>query len=85
MALSVADDDNQPVPGCEIVEVGLNEGDPDNDVEITGALALDLRASRSGSGEGRVYTIEVDCGGSTGSTTVMVPHDQGDAAGSSDG
>lgn len=83
VALSAVDEDGQPVPGCEIAEVGINEGDPDNDVEVTGDLSLQLRASRSGAGDGRVYTIEVGCGGSAAATTVTVPHDQGGEAGSS--
>jgi hypothetical protein len=47
---------------------------------ITGDLSLLLRAERSGRGNGRVYTITVQCrdaagNTSTGTATVTVPHD----------
>ena len=69
-----------PRPACAIASVSSNE--PGNgEWEVTGPLTLTLMASRNGNGTGRVYTIIVDCSdaagnGSSGSTTVMVPHDR---------
>jgi hypothetical protein len=42
---------------------------------------LDLRAERSGHGDARIYTIEVECADAAGnassaSAVVMVPHDR---------
>jgi hypothetical protein len=39
------------------------------DWEITGALTVNLRAERSGSGSGRVYTILVEAQDASGNTT----------------
>jgi hypothetical protein len=76
-------------PTCRIVSVTSNEpansvgdGNTEPDWEITGALTLNVRAERSGTGTGRVYTITVRCSDISGiaSTTevkVNVPHDQG--------
>ena len=76
-------------PACQIVTVqsnepvnGLGDGNALPDWEITGALSVDLRAERSGLGDGRIYTIEVMCedGVSTPTvhtTTVTVPHSRG--------
>jgi hypothetical protein len=36
---------------------------------VTGPLTLDLRAERSGTGTGRVYTIEVETTDAAGNTT----------------
>jgi hypothetical protein len=49
---------------------------------VTGALTLNLRAERSGTGSGRVYTIIVECvddsgNASTAEVRVTVSHDQG--------
>ena len=61
---------------------GTGDGDTAPDWVITGNLTVNLRAERSGSGSGRVYTIMVGCtdasgNSSTKTTTVTVPHDQG--------
>ncbi len=55
-------------PVCRIVSVTSNEpvnsqgdGNTKPDWEITGDLTVDLRAERSGRGNGRLYTLEVEC------------------------
>ena len=69
-------------PATRIVSVASNEplngtgdGDTAPDWQITGNLAVELRAERSGSGAGRVYTIAVesrDAAGNTSTKTVQV-------------
>jgi hypothetical protein len=75
-------DDQDPSPVTRITQVTCNE--PQDPLspgwELTGALTLNLRAERLGSGSGRAYTITVeaaDASGntSTASTVVAVPHD----------
>jgi hypothetical protein len=64
---------------------GMGKGSPkpiDGDFTIMGPLTVDLRATRLGSGSGRVYTLGVTCvdafANSAASTVnVIVPHDQG--------
>src|SRR5262249_53340471 len=70
---------------CRIVSVtsnepvdGLGDGDTSPDWVITGDLTVNLRAERSGSGTGRVYTITVACTDPSGNesisaVTVRVP------------
>lgn len=60
---------------------GKGDGNTTNDIVIVDDFSFMLRAERSGSGGGRVYTIEYlavdDCGNSTtASTEVAVPHSQ---------
>jgi hypothetical protein len=68
---------------CHIASVSSNEPpDRGGDFVITGPLTLDLRAGRLGSGNGRIYTVNVQCFDTTednaiGSVTVTVPHDMG--------
>jgi len=76
-------------PVCRIISVssnepvnGLGDGDTSPDWEITGNLAVNLRAERSGKGNGRVYTNTVACTDASGNSStktvaVTVPHDQG--------
>ncbi|MHC4791328.1 MAG: HYR domain-containing protein [Planctomycetota bacterium] len=78
-----------PAPVCNIVDVtsnepinGLGDGDTEPDWEITADLTVNLRAERAGSGNGRIYTIYVECTDASGNTAtatveVTVPHDQG--------
>jgi hypothetical protein len=70
---------------CRIVSVssdepqtGLGGGDVGPDWEITGALTVNLRAERWKKGDGRVYTITVECTDTAGNrstsfVTVTVP------------
>jgi hypothetical protein len=85
-----ASDNCDPAPSCMIISVlsnepenGKGDGNTSQHWEITGYLTVDLRAERSGSGNGRVYTIEVECtdasnNSSVDTVEVYVPHDQGD-------
>jgi hypothetical protein len=57
---------------------GLGDGETSPDWEITGDLTLNLRAERSGNGNGRIYTVTVECtddvgNTTTGTVTVVVP------------
>jgi rhamnogalacturonan endolyase len=72
-------------PTAQIVGVSSNEpidgeddGNTSPDWVITGPLTVDLRAERSGTGTGRIYTIEVEASDAAGNTvrqsvTVRVP------------
>lgn len=60
---------------------GRGDGNTAPDWQITGSLQAQLRAERSGTGDGRVYTLNVRCTDAAGhsatsSTVVTVPHDQ---------
>ena len=74
-----------PVPTCEVSAVTSNESPSvpgETDWVVTGQLALNLRAERPGSGDGRVYTITITCTNgvepsASKSVTVSVPHDRG--------
>lgn len=75
-----------PTVSCAISEVTSNEsvdgggdGNTSPDWTIIGDLTVDLRAERSGSGDGRVYTITVRCTDDSGNAAtapveVHVPH-----------
>ena len=79
--------DTEPV--CQITSVSSNEpenglGDNDKapDWQIAGDFTVNLRAERSGPGNGRLYTITIKCtdasgNSSTETVTVTVPHDKG--------
>lgn len=61
---------------------GRGDGNTAPDWIVVGPLTVLLRSERSGLGSGRVYTISIaatDAAGnaSTGTTTITVPHDQG--------
>jgi hypothetical protein len=71
-ALSVSS--NEPIDG-------LGDGDTAPDWEVVDAHHVRLRAERSGTANGRVYSITITCSDGTGNTTVKrvtvsVPHDQ---------
>src|SRR6185369_15790000 len=85
VTVSVAKSDNcDPSPVVQIISVTSNEpvtgpGDKTSpDWVITGNLTVNLRAERAQKGNGRIYTITVQCtdasgNSSTGVTTVFVP------------
>lgn len=68
------------------VEVTSNEPDPDDWIvesvdSATGVIELQLRAERSGSGDGRIYTVTITAtdgedNASTASVEICVPHDK---------
>lgn len=78
-----------PALACRISSVssnepvnGLGDGDMAPDWGITGDFTLNLRAERSGTGKGRIYTISVTCtddsgNGSVATTNVRVPFAKG--------
>ena len=86
---TTATDNCDPSPACVISSVssnepinGLGDGNTTPDWVITGDLTVDIRAERSGNGDGRIYTIEVTCtdecgNSSTATAGVTVPHDKG--------
>jgi hypothetical protein len=83
-----ASDVCDPTLRCRIVSVTSNEaidgrgdGHAAPDWKITGPLTVWLRAERAGGGDGRAYSITVECRDSSGNRThktveVVVPHDQ---------
>jgi putative hemolysin len=89
ISVAVTATDNCGVPVCSITAVvsnepvnGLGDGDTAPDWEIDGDLTVKLRAERSGTGSGRVYTITGTCddgcgNNSSGTVDVTVSHDQG--------
>jgi hypothetical protein len=63
-----ASDAIDPMPRCAIADVTANEpivgagsGNTELDWQLTGDLEVQLRAERSGQGDGRIYTIHVSC------------------------
>jgi hypothetical protein len=76
-----AEDLVSPSPKCSIAVLSSNEPGTDQ-WRVTGAFTVDLVADRNGNGDGRIYTIGVECSDAAGntassSTVVVVPHDQG--------
>ena len=72
---------NVSVPSNEPIS-GKGHCSTSPDRVITGDLTVDLRAERSGKGDGRVYTVVVACTDDSGNSslstvTVSVDHDQG--------
>jgi predicted extracellular nuclease len=82
-------DNIDPNPTLTLVSVtsnepddGLGDGDTPDDIVVVDDFTFELRAERSGTGDGRVYTITYEatdaCGNSTIATaTVTVPHSKG--------
>jgi len=87
VSYAVSDACSRPTPTCALTVAssepanGLGDGDTAPDWAIRSATAVDLRAERAGPEHGRVYTITVTCSDdsrtSATTTTVTVPHDQG--------
>lgn len=60
---------------CSIVSASSNEPNTDHDFVMTGPLSIDLRAERLGGGDGRRYTVAVECtdsGGLSATATALV-------------
>jgi hypothetical protein len=70
-----ASDICSPTTVCKIVSVnsnepinGLGDGDTAPDWEINGNLEVMLRAERAGTGDGRIYTITIQCTDASGNS-----------------
>jgi Mg-chelatase subunit ChlD len=84
----ISSDNCDTEPLCEIISVnsnepinGLGDGDEEPDWANISDLTADLRAERSGTGDGRIYTITVECTDEVGNATtanvnVSVPHNK---------
>lgn len=89
LTLSAPTTDAVGVTSLRIVNVtssepdnGLGDGDTAGDIQVTGNLSLQLRAERSGNGNGRTYTLTVEARDAAGNTstrsvTVSVPKSMG--------
>lgn len=83
VGLNAADTCSGNVTGsCRIVGIDGDDGATAADWRITGALSAELRAERSGKGNGRTYTLRLQCTDPSGNSaqqtvTVAVPHDDG--------
>jgi uncharacterized OB-fold protein len=87
VVVTIASTDNCSGTTCRIIDVSCNEpveatgdGSTEPDWNIMSSDTVNLRAERSGTGEGRVYTITVECIDASGNrsqatTSVAVPHD----------
>ena len=76
-------------PNCYVYDVtsnedvnGLGDGNTEPDWHITGDLTIELRAERSGTGDGRTYYLHVRCDDGSGNSTehtveVYVAHNRG--------
>ncbi len=92
-ATVVVSDNFDPSPTITLVSVtsnepdnGLGDGDTPNDIVIVDDFNFQLRAERSATGDGRIYTITYEvtdaCGNSTLATAeVTVPKDKGQRGG----
>ena len=87
LAVSVADACDSSA-SCHIKSVtanepvnGIGDGNTSPDWILTGPLSLELRAERAGNGNGRIYTITVECTDGSGNSStkaveVVVSHDR---------
>jgi len=83
-------DAGDPAPVSRIVSITCNETLALGETEITGDLTANLAASREGSGDGRVYTLNIECvdasgNVSTGATQVFVPRGNGNGGANPNG
>ena len=88
VAIKIVSRDNCGIAECKIIGVtsnepvnGLGDGDTEPDWQIVDNTHVNLRAERSGRGNGRIYTVTVQCTDihqsiSTSTVQVTVPHDQ---------
>ena len=88
-ATVVVGDNFDPNPTVRLLAVnssepdeGLGDGDTANDIVVIDDFTFDLRAERSGTGKGRLYTVKYlvtdACGNSAfGYDTVLVPRSMG--------
>ena len=82
-ANAAATDEYDMQPVCRITSVTDSEGPsvgPDPEVQLTGLLSVNLRATRRGDDAERTYTVNVACANYFGDVTtaqlvVRVPHD----------
>lgn len=71
-------------------ENGIGDGNTDTDWQVLDAHRVMLRSERSGSGNGRIYTVTISCADAAGNeasdiVTVSVPHDRGRGKGKEKG
>jgi hypothetical protein len=69
---------------CRIVAISADDSATSADWRITGPRSAELRADRTGKGNGRTYTLTMQCADQSGNVasrlaTVLVPHDRGDS------
>lgn len=70
VAVSVVATDNcDPSPTSRIVEVLCNERTDRGDIEIQGDLSVNLVAAKKSNGNGRTYTIVIECKDTSGNIT----------------
>jgi len=82
VTINYAATDNCGQKTCNINSVTCNESISGSDYTIVDAHHVKLRADRLGSGNGRIYTINIICTDGSGNPSnqavkVTVPHDQG--------
>lgn len=79
-------DDCDPAPDCDLSVTAADSGGGINNTGDSSVVVdphtVELRASRNGGGDGRVYTVKISCNdklplSSSAKVTVTVPHDQG--------
>jgi hypothetical protein len=86
-----ASDNVDPNPAVQLVSVtsnepdnGVGDGNTTNDIVVLDDYHMNLRSERSGTGDGRYYTINYEVTDASGnatsaSTSVFVPHDKSQA------
>ena len=79
-------DDCDVAPSCSLSVTVVDSGGGINNTAdssmVVNAHEVELRASRNGGGDGRVYTVQITCQdklplSSSANVTVTVPHDKG--------